>query len=320
MEKKLVVGVDIESFEAIVTKYRNWLLVHNYSVHTEARMKRIMKRFTAWCDDLGITRPKEVTKAVLESYKRHLHHQRSKRDGEKLKSAYVRSILVYVSMFFRWCARQGYITFNPMADFDLPKREKRIARTVLSPLQMEQVFNKTKITTDAGLRDRVVLETLYSTGLRRMELSNLNLNDIDKERGLVLVKLGKGKKDRLIPIGERAVAWIEKYLVELRPKWAPDPDHGALFLTWFGTRLSDEQVSKLVRDALNRADVKQKGAAHILRHSMATALLDNGADIRHVQEMLGHESIQSTQIYTKVSVEKLKKVHSAKHPARLERE
>jgi integrase/recombinase XerD len=313
-------SVDLDSFEALLERYCLWLQVNNYSESTLVRMRYVMVNFQAWSDFLGITRPREVTRAILESYKRYLYNQKSKKDSKPLKMSYIRNILTYLKMFFRWCTKQGMLNFNPMAEFDLPKRDKTVVRSVLSPLQVEQVLGAIEIDRDAGLRDRAVLETIYSTGMRRMEAGGLDLCDVDFDRGLVLIRLGKGKKDRLIPIGDRALAWIDKYLIELRPKWAPFPENNALFLSRFGRRLDPSKVGKIARDAFVRADMKVKGSAHVFRHAMATAMLNAGADIRHIQEILGHENVQSTQIYTKVSVEKLKRVHEQKHPAGLKRE
>lgn len=312
-------ALDLDSFEFLVNRYCNWLVVNNYSERTATRLRYTFRQFEPWCESMGVTKPREVTKAVVESYKRYLANRKSLKDGTKLKASYVRGVLTYIRMFFRWCAKQGFIEANPMADFDLPKRDKTIVRMVLDPLDVEDVLNRVNVDRDAGLRDRAVLETLYSTGIRRMEVSGLDLSDLDRERGVVLIRLGKGKKDRLIPIGNRAIAWIDKYLIELRPRWAPEPDHGAMFITRFGTRLSERTVGKMVRRYFDDAGIEQKGGAHVLRHSMATSMLDAGADLRHIQEMLGHECIQSTQIYTKVSIEKLKEVHTLKHPARLDR-
>lgn len=311
--------LDLDGFEFLVNRYSHWLIANNYSEHTATTMRYTFKHFVPWCEAMGVTKPKEITKAHLESYKRYLANRKSIKDGTKLKASYVRSKLTYIRMFFRWCTKLGYLYSNPMADFDLPRRDKTIIRTVLDPLVVEDVLNQVNVETYAGLRDRALLETLYSTGIRRMEVKGLDISDLDRDRGFVLIRLGKGKKDRLIPIGDRAVAWIDKYLIELRPRWAPEPDHGALFITRFGTRISERTVGKIVRRYFNDAGIEQKGGAHVLRHSMATSLLDAGVDLRHIQEMLGHESIQSTQIYTKVSIEKLKEVHTQKHPARLDR-
>src|SRR5205814_8597383 len=158
------------------------------------------------------------------------------------------------------------------------------------------------------------LETFYSTGIRRMELVNLKLFQVDHLRGTVSIWQGKGKKDRVVPIGERALLWLDKYLREARPQLVMEPDEGSIFLTVEGGPFSLDGMSKLVRVYVEQANLGKSGACHMLRHTMATLMLENGADIRYIQEMLGHSKLESTQIYTQVSIRQLKKIHSATHP------
>src|SRR5699024_4076697 len=167
-----------------------------------------------------------------------------------------------------------------------------------------------------GLRDRAILEVFYATGIRRFELAALNeATDIDRERGCLHVRRGKGGKGRFVPLGERALAWIDKYRHEARPLLMDDPNEPALFLNQHGQRLSVNSMSWRIRHYLDEAGITKEGACHLFRHTVATAMLDNGADVRHVQEMLGHADITTTQRYTHVSIAKLKAVHALTHPA-----
>ncbi|MEK7244916.1 MAG: tyrosine-type recombinase/integrase, partial [Pseudomonadota bacterium] len=170
-----------------------------------------------------------------------------------------------------------------------------------------------------GLRDRAMLETLYSTGVRRAELCALALYDIDLNRRALHVRGGKGNKDRMIPIGSRACAWVEKYLIESRPQLLV-ADHDTLFVTAHGEPLTHGFLTNRIKALLRYAGIEKTGGAHLFRHAMATHMLDNGADTRFIQAMLGHANLQTTQIYTQVSIEKLKQIHDATHPARLVRE
>ncbi len=181
--------------------------------------------------------------------------------------------------------------------------------------EVESVLALPDITYAQGLRDRAMLELLYGTGIRRMELAALNAADIERERGTLHVRRGKGGKGRFVPIGERALAWVTKYESEARPMLQGDPHEPALFLNIDGKRLSMNALSWRVRQYLDKAGVAKAGACHLFRHTMATVMLDNGADVRHVQEMLGHADIGTTQHYTKVSIAKLQAVHAATHPA-----
>ena len=168
-----------------------------------------------------------------------------------------------------------------------------------------------------GLRDRAILETLYSTGMRRMELIGLQVGSVDVERGTVMIRQGKGKKDRMIPIGERALVWIAAYRDRGRPELVTGRDEGTLFLTNLGLPLSPGWLSIRVRDCVDKARVGKEGSCHLFRHTMATLMLENGADTRYIQAMLGHASLETTQIYTKVSIRALKAIHTATHPGRM---
>ena len=150
-----------------------------------------------------------------------------------------------------------------------------------------------------------------------MELVKLTVTSIEPERGTVMIRLGKGKKDRVIPIGERAMLWIEKYRCSARPEMIAGRDDGTLFLTNTGEPFQPDRMTQLVRDYVDKSGVSKRGSCHMFRHTMATLMLENGADIRYIQAMLGHAELNTTQIYTQVSVRHLKAVHTAMHPAKL---
>ena len=151
--------------------------------------------------------------------------------------------------------------------------------------------------------------------MRRFELINLKLYDIDAERGTIMIRQGKGKKDRMVPVGERALAWVEKYLTDVRPSLVVEPDEGTVFLTNQYEPFTKNRLTQLVRNYVDAADIGKKGACHLFRHTMATLMLENGADIRFIQQMLGHARLDTTQIYTQVSIRKLKEIHSVTHPS-----
>jgi len=155
----------------------------------------------------------------------------------------------------------------------------------------------------------------YSTGMRRGELARVKLSDVDADRGTVLVRQGKGRKDRMVPIGARALAWLDKYVEDVRVFHAVDVDEGEIFLTQHGTPLKIETLSDMGTKLRRRAGLTKPGAMHIYRHSAATGMLEGGADIRVIQEYLGHANLNSTQVYTKVAILQLKAVHERTHPA-----
>ena len=224
-----------------------------------------------------------------------------------------------IRKWFRWLTRNNRVLYNPAADLDLPKVEERLPKHVLTIEEVERVLNLPDTATALGVRDRAMLETLYSTGIRRMEIIGLQQRDVDYERGTLMVRQGKGKKDRMIPIGDRALAWVARYRDEVRPELAVAGDDGTLFLTVTGQAFSDNRMTQMVRNHVRAAGLGNIGSCHLFRHAMATQMLENGADVRFIQAMLGHADIKTTQVYTRVSIRALKDIHSATHTARLTR-
>jgi integrase/recombinase XerD len=217
---------------------------------------------------------------------------------------------------FKWLTKQNYILYNPASDLDLPKATKRLPKHILTASDAETILNQPDTNKITGIRDRTIMEVLYSTGMRRMELVNLKTTDIDIDRGTVLVRHGKGDKDRMIPIGERAILWIEKYLNEVRPELVIGMSENILFLNTYGEEIGLTWLSRIVRNYIDKANINKTGSCHLFRHTMATLMLENGADIRYIQAMLGHAKLDTTQIYTQVSIQKLKDIHTATHPAK----
>ena len=160
-----------------------------------------------------------------------------------------------------------------------------------------------------------MLEVLWATGLRRSELCGLNIYDVSAAKGVVQVREGKGKKDRVVPIGARALGWVQRYLDEVRPRYVMPPDDGYLFLSTTGEKLSPALTSQMASQYVRASGVPVRGACHLFRHASATAMLEGGADIRFVQELLGHAHLESTQLYTRVTISKLKAIYEATHPA-----
>jgi integrase/recombinase XerD len=293
------------------------LRVRNYSEYTIRNRRGHIGFFVQWAHDRGLMEPTEVTRPILEHYQRHLFHYRQK-NGKPLTFRSQLARLVPLRVWFRWLARQRHILHNPASELELPRIEHRLPKVILTVREMEQVLAQPNINNSLGLRDRALMETLYSTGMRRLELASLKLYDLDTERGTVTIRQGKGKKDRVIPIGDRAAAWIEKYTNEARPQLVVEPDDHTIFISNAGEPFCLDHLSDLVRTHVDAANIGKRGACHMFRHCMATLMLENGADIRYIQQMLGHADLKTTQIYTQVSIRQLKQIHTATHPARLE--
>ncbi|PWV87459.1 phage integrase family protein [Pantoea ananatis] len=209
----------------------------------------------------------------------------------------------------------GVILANPAADLELPRLEKRLPRTILSVEQVEEIVNLCDLSTLQGIRDRALLELLWSTGIRRGEVTQLEIYSADCTRKILTIVQGKGKQDRVIPVGERALWWLQRYLHHVRPEVLVSADCKALFLAMDGVAgLTASGITMAVVPYLRAAGI-EKGSCHLFRHAMATQMLENGADLRWIQAMLGHRSVESTQIYTQVSIRALQAVHTSTHPA-----
>lgn len=294
-----------------------WMKVTGYSLDTVRARRIALRRFIAWCDERGIDDPREITKPMLERYQRHLFYYR-KEDGAPLTLGSQLQCLAPLKTWFRWLSREHHILANPAADLDLPRQPKRLPRAVPSVSEVEAILAEAEPDTAQGIRDRTLLEVLYATGLRRMEIVGVAIYDVDLNRGVLWVRHGKGGRDRVVPLGERAMAWLDKYLTEARPELlAADTD--ALFLSDYGEPIQPHQVADKVKRYMRFAGVDKPGSTHLLRHACATHMLEGGADIRFIQEMLGHANLETTEIYTHVSIDKLIAVHKATHPSRLQR-
>jgi len=301
-----------------VAAYLEWWGAMGYREAGVRIRQKALKRFVAWADERGIRAVTEVTLPILERYQRYLYHYR-KPDGVPLAFTSQQLLLVPLKGWFKWLTRSRYILYNPASELVLPRKPVRLPVHVLSIADVEHVLNQADVTSAWGVRDRAMLETLYSTGIRRSELAALAVFDWDRARGAVTVRQGKGGRDRVVPIGDRAAAWLGKYIDEVRPSLAREPDDGTMFLTDYGEPFEKNRLGDLVRRYLDWGGIQAPGSCHLLRHACATHMLENGADIRFIQALLGHADLSSTQIYTNVSILKLKEIHAATHPARLTR-
>jgi integrase/recombinase XerD len=306
---------ELTAGERYIRAHLDYLKARNYADETVAFKDMALKAFIAWCTERGIVRLTEVTRPVLQRYQRHLYHAQS-RGGRPMSAGAQFNRLIAVKGFFRFLTRENVLLYNPASDLELPKLEKRLPKDIMTAEETERVLSQPDITTALGIRDRAILETFYSTGIRRTELVDLGRNCLNIERGIVAVRQGKGKKDRFIPIGERAVLWLEKYLADVRPEHEM-MDINTLFLDETGQKMSKDRLSCAVRRYIEKSGVNKQGRCHLFRHTMATLMLENGADIRYIQQMLGHAKLATTEIYTHVSILKLKQVHALTHPARL---
>jgi len=230
--------------------------------------------------------------------------------GEKRSTVLLR--LLTLKKFFGWLKGEREITENPTERVPIPKEMKRIPRYI-SPQQIEALLEQPDLTTPWGLRDRALMELLYSAGLRISEALDLQLGDIDYEQGFVFIRCGKGGTPRSVPVGTEALQWLTRYTVEGRKKMEADCS-AIIFLSRNGERLSRQSAATAVRGYAASAGLPTWITPHGLRHAAATHMLEGGARLVYIQELLGHKRINSTQIYLSVRSENLKEVHGACHP------
>ena len=271
--------------------------------------------FQLWCQSHSLSYCGDVTEGQLEWYRSYISQYVAPRRRKLLDIATQRNRLCAVKVFFRRLHYLHCISSNPAAFYELPSVPHRIPQAVLTEEEVERILAHTLLYGDAGLRDRAILETFYATGIRRMELGRLTVSDVDMGAGVLRIIAGKGQKDRRVPMARRTGVWIKRYLDYVRPKIAGPEAGQLLFLSMKGRPLTPGQLSRLGGKHIHRAGVNKPGACHLWRHSAATLMLENGAGLRQIQEMLGHASISTTQIYTHVTIKQLKEVYQRCHPA-----
>ena len=294
-------------------QWLRWMAEHAYSPSTQAVRRWAFRAFLKWAEGNELRVPRSITKQSLENYQ-HALWLHVQTNGRPLAVETQRGRLGTVQLFFTWLCRHGLLRRNPAEELELPRKPHRALPKALSLAEMKAVLSIPNVNDAIGVRGRAILELLYATGMRRTELVRLDLADAHSAGGQVWIRQGKGGKDRVVPIGAHANYWLERYLLECRPRLVLGAAERALFVTGYGERFSSGYLGNWVRQMLKAAGIERPGACHLFRHSCATHMLDYGADIRYIQQLLGHESLVTTQIYTGVSIRQLQEVHSRCHP------
>lgn len=283
-----------------LTKFLNYLKnERNFSPHTISNYHRDLNFL------LSFLRNKKIDRLTAREYLLELEKRKYSRRTIARKLSAARS-------FFRFLVREKIEKINPFENLITPKLPKKLPN-FLYPEEMNNLLEAPDSTNPLGLRDRALLEVLYGTGMRVTEIIRLNLNDLDFEEGEIKV-LGKGAKERIVLFGSQARKALEEYLKRSRPKLLEGKKSNALFIGRRGTRLSSRQVERIIRSYAKKAGIPKKVTPHTIRHSFATHLLSGGADLRMVQELLGHVSLSTTQVYTHITKERLKQVYDLAHP------
>jgi integrase/recombinase XerD len=309
------------SLSALFAEHEMWLTVERgLAANSLAAYRRDLRRYEQFLRARGIDDPHAIGEATVSEYVDYLGRLRvaSDHDGHDahLAPASIARGLVAVRSFHQFCAAEGLLESDPSEQVGAPRVPQGIPKALDEP-EIDAILHSVVGNDPRAQRDRAILEVLYATGVRISELVGLDLGDIDFEDGIARV-VGKGDKERVVPMGRAARAELGTYCadgrLELRSARALRRDADAVFLNARGGRLTRQGCWQIVRRAGERVGLGPRLSPHVLRHSCATHMLDHGADIRVVQELLGHASISTTQVYTKVSPERLRAVYDSAHP------
>ena len=298
-----------------IEQYLLYCESHAQSPSTVLNKTKMLGYFVRWCEAESITDIAQVGLAEFERYSLYLCRYRKILDGEPLAVSTRRLQLTAVREYFRRLHYLGKLNHHPLARFELPKALRSLPQAILTVDDIEAIIAQAPLYGPKGLRDKAILEVLFATGIRTAELARLGLGDIDQGRMLLTIIKGKGKKDRRVPVAKRTVIALNEYLTRSRPKLSGLSSPDALFISNRGVAYRPEQLSRLVSQYIKRSGVRKLGSCRKFRHAAATLMLENGADIRVIQELLGHEDISTTQIYTRVSPTLLMKTYQKTHPA-----
>jgi integrase/recombinase XerD len=303
-----------DELDGMLAEYETWLRVERgLAPNSLAAYRRDLRRYTAYLRRRGVTGDvAHVDESVVAGYVDELQQARTDDGLRRYKESSIARALAAVRSFHRFCVEEGLLRSDPSEEVGAPRVPQGIPKA-LTEAEVEALLDAVPGDGPRPRRDRAILELLYAGGLRISELVGLDLGDVDLYDGLVRV-LGKGNKERVAPLGRTAREAVGDYLTAGRPELAGRTSTPALFLNARGGRLTRQGAWLIVRAAGDRAGLQGRLFPHVLRHSCATHMLDRGADIRVVQELLGHASLSTTQVYTKVSPERLRAVYDAAHP------
>jgi integrase/recombinase XerD len=283
-----------------------------YAPRTVPNYRRQVRRLLAWLEERGLGLAQVRTDDLL-AYQTALYARR-RQDGRPFTSGAHKNAVIALKSFFHFLYRRSYLLQDPAAAVEYPRMERRLPRVILTRDEARRILDAANGRTPTWLRDRAILETFYATGIRVSELANLTPDDVDTEERLLRVLLGKGRKDRNVPLTRAAAQAIDIYLVKARPQLVGRKHARFLFLANRGGRMDASTLNKIVQAWAKKARVKKHVTCHTFRHSVATHLLKGRADIRHIQALLGHASLATTQRYTQVEISDLQDVIRRAHP------
>jgi integrase/recombinase XerD len=304
--------------ELLAGRFEEWMEAAGYSPKTRANYSRETRRLITWlAENTAISTVADVLPSHLGQYQVSLYQLEIEKGGKRrrLSSGAQAGALAAARKFFTWLGRERLVAVNPASGLELPRKVKRLPAGIPTPAEVRRMLESIPTERPRDLRDRAILETLYGTGLRRAELLNLALYDLNLDAGTLHVRLGKGGHDRIIPLVDPLKVTLKRYLDEARPKLAKAGEaHLFVSSRAGGGELDPSDIARIVTKAARKAGIPKPITPHALRHGCATHLLKGGADIRQIQKLLGHRRLSSTEVYTHVEVSDLAQVLARCHP------
>ena len=307
------------NFYTLADEYVISLKVLNRSDITTKELSRKLDKFFEYLDLNGITHIDQITKDIIINWQVE-NYQHINNKGRPNGIPHQNSMLAAVKQFFKFLREREYIVKDPAKDVQYAKEPQTLPKSILTPSEAKKIVKAPDTKSVFGYRDRTILEILYSSGIRNKELCNLMLEDVDYNDGFLRINQGKGKKDRMVPIGKIACRYLENYIKSVRSELIIDPYNNSLFLTSRGNKMNNDSLWRIVKKYGQKATIKKNVHPHTFRHTCATGMLKNKANIRVIQELLGHAFLDATQVYTHVSITDLKMIHKQCHPREKDKE
>lgn len=292
--------------ESYVSEFINYLEVERgLAKNTLESYGRDLRQYYSYLNNDNIDAVNQASRATILAYLEQLQSK-----GRAVST--ISRNLAAIKSYYQFLVRERYLEKDPAANLESPKLEKKLPK-ILAITEVEELLKQPNSFLPTGMRDKAMLELLYATGIRVSELISLNVSDVNLEMGYIKC-YGKGSKERIVPLGSIAAKCVQEYVTRGRGKLVRTYDEPALFVNHHGNRLTRQGFWKIIKKYAHEANITKEITPHTLRHSFATHLLENGADLRSVQEMLGHADISTTQIYTQVTKNRLKEVYEKAHP------
>lgn len=290
------------------------LKVKNYAPSSIKGYVRELLRFFKYLGEKKITDIKQVTKDTIKAYQADITEKKNQ-DAQGYTIATVSLKIRALKRFFGYLEASNHILINPAESIKEAKKETRLPRVILTEDEVRKILDQPDLSLPTGIRDRAILEVFYGTGIRLEEMVNLSIFDCDLQGGLLRVNKGKFAKDRVVPLGRHAVRFLKKYITQIRPLHTKkNKSSRTLFVRTWGGQMSKRIIYNMIKAFAEKAGIEKHVTSHVFRHTFATELIRNGADIRAVQKMLGHSSLSATYIYTHVAGREVKKTHQHHHP------